>query len=193
VESDDGALTMAQASGRALLVIDMLNDFLAGPFAGPGADQLIAPVRSAVDRARACSVPVIFICDAHLPDDPEFAVLPKHAMAGTHGAKIVDELAPQAGDTIVTKRRYSGFFETELAEVLHGMQVETVAYCGLQTDCCVMHTVADGFFRGFKSVLLEDAVTARTEEGNRFALAAMRRLYGAQVVDSGSFFAPGGV
>jgi nicotinamidase-related amidase len=51
-----------------------------------------------------------------------------------------------------------------------------------------MHTVADGFFRGFKPVILEDAVTARTDEGNRFALAAMRRLYGAQIVDSDRFF-----
>jgi nicotinamidase-related amidase len=54
-----------------------------------------------------------------------------------------------------------------------------------------MHTVADGFFRGFKPVILEDAVTARTEEGNRFALAAMRRLYGARVVPSDTFFATG--
>lgn len=180
---------MMQNSGKALLVIDMLNDFLAGPFAGPGAERFIGPVRMVVDRARALGVPVIFICDAHTPDDAEFKVLPPHAIAGSRGAAVVDELAPRPGEAIIEKRRYSGFFETELSDLLRGMHVDTIAYCGLQTDCCVMHTVADGFFRGFQPVLLEDAITARTEDGHRNAMAAMQRLYGAQVVASDKFFA----
>jgi nicotinamidase/pyrazinamidase len=191
VEPDDGALTMTQGSHAALLVVDMLNDFLTGPFAGPGAERLIGPVRTAVDRARARGVPVIFICDAHSPNDDEFAVLPPHAIAGTHGAEIVDELAPQPGETIVKKHRYSGFFETELTDLLRDLRVDTIAFCGLQTDCCVMHTAADGFFRGFRPVILEDAVTARTEDGHRHAMASMQRLYGAQVVASDKFFSLG--
>lgn len=94
MEPDDGALTMTQDSHAALFVVDMLNDFLAGPFAGPGAERLIEPVRTAVDRARAHGVPVIFICGAYAPDDVEFAVLPPHAIAGTLGVEIVSALAP---------------------------------------------------------------------------------------------------
>ena len=51
-----------------------------------------------------------------------------------------------------------------------------------------VHTAADGFFRGFRPVILEDAATARTEDGHRLALASMQRLYGAQVVTSDKFF-----
>ena len=51
-----------------------------------------------------------------------------------------------------------------------------------------MHTAADGFFHGFRPVILEDAATARTEDGHRHALASMQRLYGAQVVASDKFF-----
>lgn len=179
---------MVQNSRTALLVIDMLNDFLRGPFAGPGADRLIGPVRTAIDRARARGVPVIFVCDEHASNDAEFAVLPPHAVAGTPGADIVEELAPQPGDAVVKKHRYSGFFQTTLADVLHDRNVETIAVCGLQTDCCVMYTVADGFFRGFRPVILEDAITARTEDGHRHAVASMQRLFGAQVVTSDLFF-----
>ena len=179
---------MMQSSRSALLVIDMLNDFLAGPFAGPGAERLIGPVRAVVDRARAHGVPVIFVCDAHAANDDEFAVLPPHAIAGTHGAQIVDELAPRPGEAIVAKRRYSGFFETGLADLLHDLRVDTLAFCGLQTDCCVMHTVADGFFRGFRPVILEDAVAARTSDGHRHAMASIQRLYGAHVLVSDQFF-----
>jgi nicotinamidase-related amidase len=193
MEPGDGELTMAQgpahASRTALLVIDMVNDFLSGPFAGPGAERLIAPVRAAVDRARARGVPVVFVCDAHAADDDEFKVLPPHAVAGTPGAQLVPELMPRDGDAIVEKQRYSGFFKTRLEDVLRDLGVDTLAYCGLQTDCCVMHTVADGFFRGFRPVILEDAVTARTEDGHRRAMASMQRLYGAQAVTSDTFFA----
>jgi nicotinamidase-related amidase len=189
MEPDDrGALTMGQSSHAAVLVIDVLNDFLEGPFAAPSARRLTGAVQTVIDRARARGVPVIFVCDAHTPDDPEFAVLPPHAIAGTHGAEIVDGLAPGPGEAIIKKRRYSGFFETELADLLRDLRVETIALCGLQTDCCVMHTAADGFFRGFRPVILEDAATARTEDGHRHALASMQRLYGAQVLTSDKFF-----
>jgi nicotinamidase-related amidase len=179
---------MVQNSRSALLVIDMLNDFLRGPFAGPGAERLIGPVRTAIDRARARGVPVIFICDEHASNDAEFAVLPPHAVAGTRGADIVDELAPRPGDAIIKKHRYSGFFQTTLADLLDDLKVDTIGFCGLQTDCCVMYTAADGFFRGLRPVILEDAVTARTEDGHRHAMAAMQRLFGAQVVTSDIFF-----
>jgi nicotinamidase-related amidase len=179
---------MQQASRTALLVIDMLQDFLHGPFAGPGADRLIGPVRTAIARARARGVPVIFIGDAHAANDAEFKVLPPHAIVGTPGAEVVEELAPQSGDVIVKKTRYSGFFETELTDVLRRMKVDTIALCGLQTDCCVLYTAADGFFRDFRPVLLEDALTARTDEGHRSAIASMQRLFGAQVVASDQFF-----
>ncbi len=171
----------------ALLVVDMLKDFVEGPFAAAGAAGLVPRVRAAVDLARCRGVPVIFICDAHAPDDPEFALLPPHAIAGTAGAEIVPALAPGQGDRVVSKRRYSGFFQTDLEAVLRDLGVDTLALTGLQTDCCVQHTAADGFFRGFRIVILDDAVGARTDDGHRRALEEARRLYGARVSTAASF------
>ncbi len=176
--------------GEALLVVDMLRDFVEGPFAAPGAAALVPRVRSAIDLARRRGLPVIFVCDAHAPDDAEFAVHPPHAVAGTAGAEIVPELAPRPTDRIVSKRRYSGFFETDLETLLRGMAVDTLVLTGLQTDCCVWHTAADGFFRGFRIVILEDAVAARTEEGHHRALGQARRLYGARIATAESFLSP---
>lgn len=171
----------------ALLVVDMLRDFITGPFAAPGGERLVFRVRRVLDRARARNMPVFFVCDAHAPDDAEFAVMPPHAVDGSAGAEIVDDLAPRAGEMVVKKRRYSGFYETRLADGLGELDVGTLALCGLQTDCCVMHTAADGFYRGFEIVILEDAVAARTEEGHRRALAEMKRLYGARIQASDAF------
>lgn len=174
----------------ALLVVDMLYDFVDGAFAGSSARALVAAVAAAVDRARALDMPVVYVCDAHQPDDPEFAVFPPHALAGTRGADVVAELAPRPGDPVVRKRRYSGFFETDLEAVLRARGVDTLVLVGLQTDCCVIHTAADGFFRGFQIVVLEDAVAARTEEGHRQGLAQAARLYGARVGRTAELLTP---
>ncbi len=173
------------AGRSALLVIDMLRDFVEGPFAGPDAKALVTRVRAAVERARQLEIPVVFVCDAHAPEDPEFRVLPPHALAGTPGAEIVPELAPRAGEAVVGKRRYSGFYDTTLEARLRDLAIDTIILTGLQTDCCVSHTAADGFFRGLRIVILEDAVAARTTEGHRGALTEMRRLYGAHVTTTG--------
>ena len=178
---------MGRGRRSALLVIDMLRDFLEGPFAAPGGKRLVGRVRGALDRARTRGIPVFFICDAHAPGDTEFAVMPPHALEGTAGAEIVADLAPRAGEIVVKKRNYSGFFDTHLADSLGEGDVGTIALCGLQTDCCVIHTAADGFFRGFEIVILEDAVAARTEAGHRRALAEMKRLYGARILASETF------
>jgi nicotinamidase-related amidase len=188
VEPDGQPLT--HRPRPALLVVDMVNDFVSGPFAGPGAAALVERVRAAVDRARALAIPVIHVCDAHAPDDPEFAVMAPHAIAGTPGAEIVGALAPRPGERVVRKRRYSGFFETELDAVLREAGADTLVLAGLQTDCCIRHTAADGFFRGFRIAIASDAVGARTEEGHRGALAEARRLYGAQVDTAAAVLAP---
>jgi nicotinamidase-related amidase len=171
----------------ALLVIDMLEDFLRGPFAGPGGELLIGRVSRVLDGARARSMPVLFICDVHAADDREFSVMAPHALEGSPGAAIVAELAPRPGEQLVSKRRYSGFFNTDLEDRLRALGDDTVVLCGLQTDCCVLHTAADGFFRDFSIVVLEDATSARTTDGHARGLEQMKRLYGAQVVSTDHF------
>lgn len=176
----------------AILVVDMLRDFLEGPFAGPEAARLVPRLRTVLDRARTLGIPVVFVCDAHGPDDPEFAVFPPHAIAGTPGAQVVEALAPLPTERVVQKCRYSGFFATDLEAALRDLRVDTLVLTGLQTDCCVLHTAADGFFRGFGIVILEDAVAARTREGGRWGLDQARRLYGARVCEAATFLEAAG-
>src|SRR5687767_13365489 len=110
----------------ALLVVDMLNDFVHGAFAGAGAAELVGRVNAAVEGARALGIPAIHVCDAHAPDDPEFTVLGPHAIAGTPGAEMVPPLAPRPGERVVRKRRYSGFFATDLEAALREVGADTI-------------------------------------------------------------------
>ena len=99
----------------AVLVLDMLTDFTSGKLANPAAGQIIEPIAALTRAARERDDwLVIYGNDAHRPGDFELAVFGEHAMAGSAGAAVIDQLAPQPGDVIVPKRYYSAFTQTDL-------------------------------------------------------------------------------
>jgi len=82
---------------EALLVIDMLNDFVekGAPLEVPLARKILPNIRKKIEWARKNKIPVIYICDSHRPEDKEFNWWPPHAIEGTSGAEIVKEISPQ--------------------------------------------------------------------------------------------------
>ena len=85
---------------KALLIIDMLNDYLqeGAPREVPAGRWIVENILGEIRYAREKGRPVIYLCDRHNPDDPEFEVRPPHAIAGTEGAKVIAAIAPQAGE-----------------------------------------------------------------------------------------------
>ncbi|MEM0113783.1 MAG: isochorismatase family cysteine hydrolase, partial [Metallosphaera sp.] len=92
----------------ALLIIDMQNDFVdeRGKLYVPQAKSTIPSIRRLIDLTRKEGGEVIYTQDWHLKDDPEFKIWGEHAVAGTWGAEIVEELAPERDDYVVKKLRY---------------------------------------------------------------------------------------
>jgi len=76
-------------------------------------------------------------------------MFPPHAIGGTHEAEVIPELSKYQGD-ILPKRCYSGFYDTELDERLKQYKPETIIICGVLTNICVMHSVADARNRGYE-------------------------------------------
>ena len=146
--------------GTAVVVVDMLNDFLDGVLANPAAKEIIEPIASLTERAREDDDwVVVYANDAHHPDDVELKVFPPHAMAGTHGAAVIGELRPGPHDFIVGKRYYSAFTETELNPFLRDHGIGRLVIVGQHTDCCVRHTSYDAFALGYELVVCPDATT----------------------------------
>ncbi len=170
--------------GTAVLVIDMLNDFVleGAPLQVPGAMDLAHRIAPFLDKAREAGVPVIYVCDHHDPDDEEFKRWPPHCIKGTEGAKVVEPLKPKEGDRCTPKRRYSAFFETKLEDMLKELGVKTLILTGLLTDVCVYCTALDAGQRGYEVVVPKDLVIALSEEDHHWALRQMERLVGAKIV-----------
>jgi len=170
--------------GAAVLVIDMLNDFVleGAPLQVPGAMELARRIAPLLEEARERGVPVIYICDHHDPEDEEFRRWPKHCVKGTEGARVVEPLRPRKGDRCVPKRRYSGFFETNLDQLLKEVGARTLILTGLLTDVCVFLTAVDAGQRGYEVVVPRDLTISLSEEEKEWALRQMERLVGAKVI-----------
>lgn len=171
---------------RALLVIDMLNDFVleGAPLEVPSTRKVIPAIKREIDRAHKEGEPVIYICDSHEPNDSEFQRFqwPVHAVKGTGGAQVVDELKPSKDDIIIEKTTYSGFYKTKLDNTLKTLGIDTLRLTGCVTHICVMFTASDAVLRGYNIEVVKDAVAGLSDEDHEAALRIMKDVLGAQIL-----------
>ncbi len=168
---------------KALLIIDMVKDFVYedGALPVPEAKGLVSRINQEIKKFREKGYPIIFVCDAHEEDDEEFKLWGKHCVKGTRGAEVIDELDKKDEDIVVEKTRYSGFFRTNLDEILKAKKINEVVLTGVLTNVCVLYTAADAMFRGYKVIVLENGVASVTKEEHNWALKHMRDILKAEI------------
>jgi len=164
----------------------MLRDFLepGAPLEVPKARDIVPKLKKLLEEARRAKIPIVYVCDSHREFDWEFSIWPKHCVEGTRGSEVVDELKPERGDIIVRKRRYSGFYGTDLEMVLRELGIEEVIVTGILTNICVLFTAADAFMRGFKVVVVRDCTASTSSELHEAALKIMEVALKARIVTS---------
>ncbi|MHB9073862.1 MAG: cysteine hydrolase family protein [Desulfobaccales bacterium] len=169
----------------ALIVADMLNDFLdpqGSLYMGPQAREIIPFISQKIAEFRSRGWVVIFVCDAHAPNDREFKYFPSHAVKGSWGSQIIPELTPALGDFRVEKTRYSAFSHTNLDDILKQEGIEEVHVVGVMTSICVMETIKELFDREIPGLVYRLGVADSNPEAHAFALKQMQRVLGAKVV-----------
>jgi len=179
------AKVVATRNQEALLIIDMLNDFVleGAPLEVPETRKIIPNVKKELERARAEGNPVIYVCDTHKPNDKEFSKFgwPSHAVKGTKGAKVVDELKPLKKDIIVPKTTYSGFYRTQLEKILKKLRINSLMLTGCVTHICVMFTASDAVLRDYKVTVVENAVAGLSREDHDAAIRIMKDVLGVKI------------
>ena len=147
-------------SSSALLVVDVQVGVMADAYER---DSKIANMRRAVDKARAASVPIVWIqhSDEELVlESPDWQLVP--------------ELEPFPGESLVRKTFRSSFEETSLEELLSGLGVSHLYVCGAETNNCVRHTSHAALEKGYDLTLLTDAHTTTGFEWNGYIVDAAR-------------------
>jgi nicotinamidase/pyrazinamidase len=170
----------------ALLVIDMLEDFVrpGAPLEVPQTRKILPAIARRISRTRREGDLVVYVCDSHGKNDPEFARMgwPPHAVAGTKGAAVASAIAPEPGDVVVEKKTYSGFFRTTLQTVLRRHGIRSVSLAGCVTHICILYTAADAAMRGYDVTVNESLVAGLDGKSHRFALDQMEKVLGVRVV-----------
>ena len=168
----------------ALIVVDMLNDFIdenGALYSGQTARDIVPFIGKRIKAHRKAGNLVVYLQDAHAEDDLEFEKFPPHCVAGTWGSQTIDELAPQEGDIVIHKTRYSGFYGTDLDKVLDENEPEIVEVVGVCTSICVMDTVGGLANRDYRTIVPRVGVADFDVEAHSQALTRMERLYGATI------------
>lgn len=168
----------------ALLIIDMLNDFLEkeGALVVPDAKRIVPRVKQLLQEARQQGIPVIYITDSHREDDREFQYWPPHAVSDTWGGQVIDELAPLAGEYIVPKRRYSAFFGTDLDTLLRELDIKRLYLAGVLSNICVYATAMDASMRGYDVSVFRDGVASLSEETDSFIFKQLDEVLQAELL-----------
>jgi len=170
---------------EALLIIDMLNDFVlkGAPLEVPETRKVIPNIIREIDKARNDGNVIVYICDTHAPDDVEFSKFgwPPHAVKGTKGAEVIDELKPQKSDVIIEKTTYSGFYKSGLDDTLRKLSIDNLRLTGCVTHICVMFTASDAVLRDYKVTVVEDSVAGLTKEDHDAAIRIMKNVLGVKI------------
>lgn len=179
-----GIQLMKIEENSALLVIDIQQE----DFKEMNGDHLNAPewncIRNAkrvLDVFRARKLPVIQIKEVHRPDMVDFG----RELDGSEGVHCIesspytdyaDLTYPIEGEYLISKRRYSAFFGTDLEILLKGLHVHTLYLIGGLTDVCIHYTAVDAHQHDYHIRVVTDACSGSSEEAHRYALKAIQYL-----------------
>ena len=155
----------------ALIVVDVQNDFLpGGSLAVPSGDEVIPVLNRYLAAFELEELPIFATRDWHPLNHCSFHAQggpwPVHCVMQTRGAQFPASLRLPSSAVVISKpsspdrETYSGFDDTDLENHLRAASVERLFVGGLATDYCVFNTVKGGLQRGFKVVLLKDAIRA---------------------------------
>ena len=163
-----GKADLLAAVGRALVIVDIQRDYFPGgahPLEAP--DEALRAAKRLLESFRASREPVVHVC--HVWDEPEATFM----QPGTEGVEIHPDVAPEAGELVITKAFPNSFRQTVLEQELRARGVEEVVVCGMMTSMCVDATVRAAVDLGFAATVAHDAcATCELEFGGRTVPAA---------------------
>lgn len=165
------------ASRTAVIVVDMVNDYLEPDGAMPvdSKDEVLTGVLRLVELARSAGSLVVWIRPGHTESmDGLFRKRVEHGHVHSRGAQLHPFLDVRDDDRVVLKRRYSAFFQTDLDLYLREHRIERVVVAGVALNICVRSTVHDAFFNGYDVWVPPEACRAtgdREEQSTLYDIA----------------------
>jgi maleamate amidohydrolase len=162
----------------ALIVIDMLNDFLAD-WEPERKEILIRSINELVDTIRGLGHSVIWIRQEFEPDLSDAFLEMKakgirSTIKGTPGSQIISALHVAATDVVMVKKRYSAFFGTTLDEALARIRPDALILGGINTHACIRTTAVDAYQKDWAVILASDCIDSYDREHHEISMRYMK-------------------
>ena len=177
----------------ALMIIDMVRDFTdpKGLVYYPQNREILPRIRRVLDRCREQGMLVIFLQHRNRQGklDKKASQMRPNCIEGTFGVEI-DPMLPvdYERDYVIPKRRYSGFFGTDLDLVLRENEIRNLIITGTKTNCCIRATVTDAFYLDYEPYVVRECVATNSEVANEVHLNEIDKYLG-HVVEMDRLFA----
>ena len=186
----------------ALIIVDMQNIWVhpRGARYLPTSEDIVPKIRQLRDCCHDHGIPVIYLYTTKRRDLADVGVFADikpqthdadnewNNFENTVGAEILETLKPTDVDILVKKFRYSGFYGTQLENLLRAKGRDTIAITGVATNVCCDSTARDGAMRDFKVLFLSDGNASFSQEEQDATLKNFDKHFGV-VMDSQSLLA----
>lgn len=170
----------------ALIIVDMVKDFTdpEGLVFYPQNREILPKIKKVLDLCRKKDALIVFLRHSYRAGkfDKNLINMRPNCIENTGG----DEIDPMLDvdyekDYVVKKRRYSGFFGTDLDMILRENGVENTIIVGTKTNCCIRATVTDAYYLDYNAYVVEECVATNSEEVNNMHLEDIRKYLGKVV------------
>ena len=152
----------------AIIIIDLQEYFY--KLDTPKFENKINPnVEKLLQFAREAKIKIIHIFTIYKKDKSNWPEAYKNrdemwCMENSEDCKIIPSARPVENETVIIKKRFSSFYETELDEVLHQNKIDTLFMAGFSGDVCVRMTTMDAFNRGYNLFWISDCIESLFED-----------------------------
>lgn len=147
---------------------------------GPAAWEAVDQMKRLAAVARTNDVPLVYSRNSPRPTAAEaggWSAKLHRAQEPPRAHDIVDDIAPQPGDLVITKTKPSAFFGSPLASWLVQLGTDTLLVAGGSTSGCVRATIVDAFSYNFNPFVIAEATFDRSETSHRVNLFEMHQKY----------------
>lgn len=162
-----------------VVIVDMQKDFFKKERLLEQKDSLVKNINDLLVLTRNRGVPVIWIRQEWKKD---LSNAPKnirqsgegYALEGTEGSHLVEGLKKLDEDYEVIKTRYSGFFNTNLDQLLKELKIDTLIFGGINTHACVRTAAIDAWQREYDVIIAKDCVGSYDDEHHHVTMKYLK-------------------
>ena len=173
----------------AFIFVDLLEDFFSNSPLSERRGRIADAVNDLARYSREKACPVIWVRQEFEPDLSDAFLSMRDSgtritIRGTDGCKIIGEIRREPTDQEIVKRRYSAFFNTNLATLLSSLNTSHVVVGGINTHACVRTTAVDAYQRDYRVILASDTIASYDGEYHRESMRYLAQSIATSMTNS---------